>query len=269
MQVSDGCFRYPRQSKMVLQHIDFSLDAGDILAILGPNGAGKTTMLRCLMGLLPWTSGETLLDGKPLRRIPQRQLWQQISYVPQAKQPPTAYSVEQMILLGRASMVHPFSMPQAEDMAAVDAVIERTGLKSLRGRSCAELSGGEYQMVLIARALVSEPQILILDEPESNLDFQNQLLVLDMLSQLAAEGITCIFNTHYPAHALRRSNKSLMLSKNGEYCFGSSREMITEENILRYFGVHSVIGSMKIGNASYEDVVPISIAERPDCAGGG
>lgn len=259
LEVKNGRFTYPHSERIVLDDINFSTESGDVLAILGPNGAGKTTLLKCTMGLLKWHSGSTLLDGKPLNTVPQKTMWQKISYVPQAKQSLTAYTVEEMVLLGRASTVGSFSMPSKADMDAVDRCIEKTNLEAVRHRSCAELSGGEFQMVLIARALASEPEILIFDEPESNLDFQNQLLVLNMISELSADGITCIFNTHYPAHALRRGTKALMLGKDGTYKFGSVREIVTEENILRYFGVRSVIGELETENSSYSDVVPISI----------
>lgn len=259
LEIRDGCFSYPHSDRAVLKDIHFTLHSGEVLAVLGPNGAGKTTLLRCMMGLLKWHAGTTVLDGQPLRSIPQKTLWQRVSYVPQAKEAFPTYTVEEMVLLGRASMVHPFSVPGKEDWDAVERCIAKTKLAAVRHRPCSELSGGEFQMVLIARALASEPELLILDEPESNLDFQNQLLVLNMISELSAEGISCIFNTHYPAHALRRGTKALMLGKDGSYCFGPVRDIVTEENILRYFGVRSVIGELETEDASYSDVVPISI----------
>ena len=261
MEVKNGSFSYAPSGRRILEDVSFSLDSGDILSILGPNGAGKTTLLRCMMGFLKWQSGVTLLDGRPWQTIPYKTLWRQVSYVPQARQAQTAYTVEEMILLGRASMVSAFSVPGRADMEAVDRAVERTHLEALRRRPCGELSGGELQMVLIARALCSEPKVLILDEPESNLDFRNQLLVLDMISRLSGEGITCVFNTHYPAHALRRGTKALMLGKDGTYRFGGAKEIVTEENILHYFGVRSVIGEMETGSGKVADVIPVSIVE--------
>ena len=259
LEIRNGKFTYPTSERTILNNIGFSLESGDVLAILGPNGAGKTTLLRCIMGMLRWQSGETLLDGKKLSEIPHRNLWQKISYVPQAKNSQVSYSVEEMIMLGCASMINPFAVPGKKESDAVDRAIRRTKLEELRYRSCSELSGGELQMVLIARAIVSSPEILILDEPESNLDFHNQLLVLNMISELSEEGMICIFNTHYPSHALRRANKVLMLSKDGGSCFGTAKEIITESNILKYFGVRAVIGNVKSGDAEYPDIVPVSI----------
>lgn len=257
-EVRNGTFSYPRHDRVILDHVSFSLESGDVLAVLGPNGAGKTTLLRCMTGLLRWQSGETLLDGKTLSSIPQKTLWQKVSYVPQARSSPAAYTVEEMVMLGRASAVGTFSLPGKADTDAVDRCIAKTHLEDIRHRSCATLSGGEYQMVLIARALASGPELLILDEPESNLDLKNQLLVLDTVSALSAEGITCVFNTHYPANAMRRGTKALLLGKHGEYSFGSVRDIVTEENILRYFGVRSVIGELKTADASYADIIPVA-----------
>lgn len=262
LEVADGVFCYPKCERIILNHINFTLDSGDVLAILGPNGAGKTTLLRCMLGFLKWNKGVTLIDGESISRIPQRRLWQKISYVPQARMSPVSYTVEEMILLGRAGEIDSFSTPGKKDMEAVDKAVQRTNLESVRHRSCAQLSGGEYQMVLIARALVSEPELIVFDEPESNLDFQNQLLVLNLISRLSRDGITCVFNTHYPAHALRWGNKALMLSKDGTYCFGSSREVVTEENISRYFGVSAVIGSLETAGGMYPDVIPVEIGSK-------
>lgn len=259
IEVKDGTFRYSKQERIVLNNISFDAGPGDILAILGPNGAGKTTLLRCTMGLMNWQGGQTLIDGMDIRTIKPRKLWQDVSYVPQARQATAAYTVEEMVLLGRTARIGQFALPGKEDLAKAEEVMERLNVTRLRRRSCSELSGGEFQMVLIARALASEPKVLILDEPESNLDFKNQLLVLDTMSQLAADGMTCLFNTHYPAHALRRASKALMLSHDGSYRFGPTREVVTQGSIARVFGVNAVIGEVETPGNVYQDVIPVSI----------
>ena len=237
-----------------------------MLAILGPNGAGKTTLLRCMLNLCRWKKGQTLLDGRDVRAIPARTLWRMISYVPQAKTAASSCTVEQMVLLGRSSHIAAFSAPTQKDLQQTPDAMDRRGLSSFTDRRCCELSGGELQMVLIARALAAEPQVLILDEPESNLDFKNQLLVLDTMQSLARAGLTCVFNTHYPAHALRRANKALLLGRNGKSLFGSTQDVVTEQNISDYFGVRAVIGSIETPDGAYADVIPVSAAqERRDC----
>ncbi len=211
LSVENGCYKYPRSERQILKDICFELDEGQLLAILGPNGAGKTTLLRCVMGLLKWEKGVSRLEGRDIRRIPNRELWQTVAYVPQAKAAAAIYTTEEMILLGRSSRFGLLAQPKAEDMAVVRQVMERLHIEHLAGSKCSEVSGGELQMVLIAKALAAEPRVLVLDEPESNLDFRNQLLILDAISSLTAEGMTCVFNTHYPAHALQRADRALFM----------------------------------------------------------
>lgn len=261
LSVEDGCFAYRRSSGPLLRHIHFSADPGDIVAILGPNGAGKTTLLRCMMGFLRWDSGRSCLDGKDIRSVPGERLWRTIAYVPQAKNTVVSYTVGQMVLLGRSSHFGMLASPAAEDVEKAEEVMDRLDIWRLREKKCSQISGGELQMTLIARALVSEPSILILDEPESNLDFRNQLLILRTMSVLAAGGMSCIFNTHYPAHALQRANKALLLGRQHEPVFGDVHDVVTERNIERAFGVKAVIGEIETPGNILQDVIPLSIAK--------
>ncbi len=261
LKVENGCFFY-RRGKPILQGIHFEVQSGDLLAVLGPNGCGKTTLLRCVTGLLRWKEGNTLLDGCPLLRLSDKERWRRIAYVPQAKGGIPPYSVLEMTLLGRTSRLNPFQSPGKKDVDACLAVLERLGLAALRDSLCSELSGGQLQMVLIARALAAEPNVLILDEPETNLDFKNQLIVLQTLSDISSNGITCIFNTHYPAHALQRANKALMLGADGSYLFGKTAEVITEQNIHAYFGVNAHIQTIKTPEYEIQNVIAVSVAEN-------
>ncbi len=269
--VENGCFGY-KKGEQLLQNVSLEAADGELVAILGPNGAGKTTMLRCMMGFLRWKDGRSTIDGKDIRSIPQRDLWRMIAYVPQAKNASAAYTAGEMVLLGRSSRIGVFSQPKREDVEKADAVMERLGILHLKEKKCSEISGGELQMVLIARALASEPRVLVLDEPESNLDFKNQLIVLETLSRLAAEGMICLFNTHYPAHALQRAGKSFLLCKDGSSIFGPTREVVTEANIRRAFGVRAVIGDVETPENVLRSVLPVGIAQdggqdEPEMAG--
>jgi iron complex transport system ATP-binding protein len=145
-------------------------------------------------------------------------------------------------------------------MKIAEGVMERLGISHLADKPCYAISGGELQMVLIARAMAAEPEILVIDEPESNLDFKNQLIVLDAMTALAAEGVACIFNTHYPAHALQRAGKSLMLSKDGRSVFGDTTAVVTEENIRRAFGVEALIGEVETPHNIMKNVVAVGIS---------
>ena len=257
--VQNGSFSYTKKGRLILDNVSFTANEGEIMAILGPNGAGKTTLLRCMMGFLPWNSGTSLLDGTDIRSIPTRKLWQKVAYVPQARQASSAYTVEETVMLGRGSHFGLLAQPTQQDIARVQQVMERLHITHLAAKRCSEISGGELQMVLIARALASDPQVLILDEPESNLDFRNQLLVLDTMSELAAQGMSCIFNTHFPSHALQRAAKSLLFCGSGKTLFGNTSEIVTEANIRSSFGVKAVIGSIETPEAILQDVVPVAL----------
>jgi iron complex transport system ATP-binding protein len=264
LSVENGCFSYKNdKNKLILNNINFKANPGEVLAILGPNGAGKTTMLRCIMGFLKWTSGKSCIDGKDINLIPYRKFWSSIAYVPQAKHA-VPYTAEQMILLGRCSYFGMLSQPKSEDVDKVHGIMEKLHILKLKDKKCTEISGGELQMVLMARALAAEPKILILDEPESNLDFKNQLLILQTMSHLAANGMSCIFNTHYPAHALQRANKALLLSENGDYIFGDSHSVVTEKNIELAFGVKAVIGEIETSGNILQDIVPLHVTNKTD-----
>lgn len=260
LAVENGSFGY-KPDKKIFEEINFSIDSGDLLAILGPNGAGKTTLLRCIMGFLPFTCGKSTLNGQDILKIPTRKLWSKVSYVPQAKSATCSYTAGDMIMLGRGSNFGFFEKPSADDYEAVEKIIDEMNIGFLKDKFCNELSGGELQMVLIAKALASGPEVLILDEPESNLDFKNQLLVLNTISRLVANGMTCIFNTHYPAHALQRASKALILDKSGNSLFGDTLSIVTEDNIQNAFGVKAVIGEVETGESVMKDVIPLSVAD--------
>lgn len=260
LTVKNGSFYYTKGIQ-IFNDINFSVESGDILAILGPNGAGKTTMLRCITGMLKWRSGQSLLDGEPIHTMPMRKLWSKMAYVPQAKSVSSAYTVLETVLLGRSSHMNVFSAPKEEDIEKAKEALDLLGISYLIDKKCSAISGGELQMVLIARALASEPQVLILDEPESNLDFKNQLVVLNAMTKLAERGMACIFNTHYPAHALQRANKSLILSRGGKYIFGSTSSVVTEDNIRKAFGVEAVIGEIETAGNILQNVIPLQIAK--------
>ncbi len=232
LRVENGCFAY-RGGAEVLRNVSLEAASGELVAVLGPNGSGKTTLLRCLLGQLKWTSGRSMItEGDPKR----------ISYVPQARGVVSPLSVEDMILIGRTGHMDLFGTPSKRDRAIARQTAERLGIASLLNCRCTEISGGELQMVLIARSLAAEPQLIILDEPESNLDFRNQLITLDTLTALKESGICCLFNTHYPEHALTRADRTLLLPKNGTPLFGLTAEVLTEENIAAVFDVDAYIG---------------------------
>lgn len=246
-------FSYPK-SEPLLEEISISINSGEVMAILGPNGAGKTTLLKCMLGILTPQKGECLYENTPISNYGLR-LWELIGYVPQAKNYATSFLVEDMILLGRNVHIKGTRQPTKEDIEIVKEKMDYLGIYHLRGKSCNRISGGELQMVLLARTLASNPKMLVLDEPESNLDYANQLTVLDSIQKLSSEGIACIFNTHYPDHALRIANKSLMIQKGKSVCFGESNEVINAKNLEKVFGVTTQILTVNHNEKEYSSIV--------------
>lgn len=252
-----------RASQPLFSALNFALSPGEIMAVLGPNGAGKTTLLNAITGMMAWQKGETLVHGRPLPSYGERELWRHIGYVPHARTNAFAHSVLDMVLLGRAAHVGTFARPGAGDVALACRVLDRLEIGHLEQAYCNAISGGELQLVFIARALVGEPSILFLDEPESHLDFKKQLIILDIIQRLAHEDrLICVMNTHFPNHALRIADKVLLLGSDSSHRFGPVDEVLTEDAIRACFGVNAQITSIHAEGRTMRSIYPISL-ERP------
>lgn len=258
LEVCNGSFGYGKHR--ILKDISFEVPDNTIMTILGPNGVGKTTLLKCIMGFLKWNEGENYIDGKPLSSYPSQVFWQRTSYVPQAKRNVFSYDVIDAVIMGLNSKQNFFSMPKKEDYEKARKLLEKMDIGKLADKSCNELSGGELQMVMIARALISEPELLILDEPESNLDMKNQLQVVNTVERVAKEYKTsCIINTHFPNHALKISDTTFMMGYNNKHMLGKTLDIVNEENIKEYFGVESKILSLDVNEKKYHTIFPYKI----------
>ncbi|PAF42378.1 ABC transporter ATP-binding protein [Helicobacter sp. 11S02596-1] len=232
--VLDGSFY--RGDKAILKGISMEIMPGEILCVLGCNGVGKTTFLKCCMGFLQWNRGESRLLGE--RVANSREFWKKVSYVPQARNVNMGLSVLDMVVLG----LNPFLAfhPKKEHYHEAMETLERLGIANLSNQHCYHLSGGEMQMVLFARALISKPVLLVLDEPESNLDIKNQHIILDLLASLSKQGVGVLLNTHYPAHAHKISHKCLLFYRENDspkYIYGRTQEVLTKRHLGRIFDV--------------------------------
>ena len=259
-EVQNGCFSYPK-GREILHNISFTAEDGSVVSILGPNGVGKTTLVKCMLGFLHWREGQTLIDGRNAGELSSKELWRNVAYVPQAKSVTFPMSCEEMVLLGRSAYLGMFAMPGKADRSAAEKAMELAGVCHLRDKSCSEISGGELQLVLIARALAATPSLLILDEPETGLDFRNQLIVLELIERLAREeGISAILNTHYPEHAISISARTLLLRRDGTSLFGPAKEMLTASNMQDTFGVEVSMREEEIRGRCYYSVIPIALS---------
>jgi iron complex transport system ATP-binding protein len=218
-------YRHAASAPWLFANLSFSLARGQTLVLLGRNGRGKTTLLKCIAGLL--TPGAGAIDRRGI-----------VGYVPQHFMPAFSYSVFDIVLMGRARHVGLFSNPTAADRASAQSALDQLGLSGLARRSIGTLSGGERQLVLIARALASEADVLLLDEPASALDFHNQAVLLATLQRLAVErGLTIVMTTHDPTHALQIGDRAVLLHGFGQVEEGMVGDVCTEGRLSQLYGM--------------------------------
>lgn len=222
IKVHDISYCYPRAQTPIFEGHSFSLERGEILAILGPNGSGKTTLIKTLLGLLPLNSGSIEIAGH-------------CSYVPQNTLSPFEYSVEEMVIMGASGQNGLFATPTQRDRQQSYEALKQVGMVDFADESFAHLSGGQKQMVLIARALVSNPDLMILDEPTSALDYHNQDKVLQTMASVAKAGKAVIFTTHCPHQALHVSHKVLLVQKYAASICGASNEILNEDHLSKLY----------------------------------
>ena len=231
---------YP--DRVVGSGLDVQLAKGEVLALLGPNGGGKTTLLKTLLGLLAPKAGEVRLDGAALASRTVRERARLIAYVPQTHVATFAFSVEAVVLMGRTAHGDLFARPSADDRRVAAHMLDRLGIAELAERPYTMISGGERQLVLLARALAQEPQFIVLDEPTANLDFGNQGKVMREIRALAASGLGVLFTTHDPNHALRAADRAYLLRGGERIAEGPVQEILTRERLEALYGapVHTI-----------------------------
>ena len=241
----------------ILKQVSFAAQENQLLSILGANGVGKSTLFRCMLGLLKGYSGEILLHGKNLKTMSIMEIANSVAYIPQSHYPSFNYSVFDMVLMGTTHQVSMISKPGKKQLQLVEQALERLGISHLKNRGYIHISGGERQLVLMARALVQQAKILILDEPTANLDYGNQIRVLNQIKSLAKEGYTIIQSTHNPDQTFLFSD-TVMAMKNGKIAaWGQPGDIFTEDLIRNLYAAEVTINSL------YDDRVRVCI---PKCA---
>jgi iron complex transport system ATP-binding protein len=224
-------------TRRVGEGVSFALAPGETLAVLGGNGAGKTTLFRTLLGLLPPQQGAIVVGGAPLAALAPVERARRLAYVPQQHVPAFGFSVVEAVLMGRAARLSTFARPGAADRAAAFEALARLGIGALAARPVTELSGGERQLVLVARALAQEAPVLILDEPTASLDFGNRARVLNEIDRLRGGGLTIVFSTHEPDHALAHADRALLLADGRPLALDAVERALTAENVERLYRV--------------------------------
>lgn len=242
MQATDLGFRYSRLRPWLFRNLGFSLERGEILSILGPNARGKTTLLKCLSGLLSPREGQVRCSPA-------------VGYVPQDHGAGPSFTVADMVLMGRTRHLRAYQSPRSEDHDAANAAMDRVGVDAWANRSYSELSGGQRQLVLIARAVASGCELLILDEPASALDLHNQSRVLGVLAGLADDGMGVIMTTHHPDHALHVSKNALLFVGSDDTRWGPTQELLTGPALSEVYGLP--ICTPTVGTVSGERVIAV------------
>jgi iron complex transport system ATP-binding protein len=233
IQLDQVSFRYHPDEKIILDHLSLDIPTGSITALLGPNGTGKTTLLYILLGWLKPQSGRVLLAGKPLSDYSRRDMGHWMGLVPQSEHTQFEYSLMEYVLLGRSPYLKPLEMPTEADVRIATEALDQVGLLSMKNRSVVSLSGGEYQLVLIARAMTQQPRLLLLDEPTNHLDLGNKGRLLDLFRKLNRQGVTIIFTTHEPEVASVIASHLVMLKSgsvlhSGPLDGGLNAELLSE-----------------------------------------
>lgn len=241
----------------VLSNVSFSVETGDILCILGPNGVGKTTLFKSILGLLKPIGGTIFIDDENISLWSNKRKARVIGYIPQLHIPPFPYTVLEVVVMGRVAHLGMFASPTKQDYEMAEQVLKELEIEFLKDRIYTEISGGERQMVLIARALVQMPQILIMDEPTASLDYSNQVRVLQQIRKLSAQDMIIIMTTHAPDHAFLCSSKVVLIERGNRLKFGSAQELVTEENLNHAYGIDVRILSEGQGKTAIRGCVPL------------
>jgi len=225
------------RDKRVGSGVSLSLEAGEVLCLLGPNGSGKTTLFKTMLGLLPAQGGTVLVDGADLKSRAREEVARLVSYVPQAHAAFFPFTVEEVVLMGRTAHLGVFSSPSRRDREAALSAIARMQIEHLADSVYTRISGGERQLTLIARALAQDARIVVMDEPTANLDFGNQVRVLQHIQALARSGIGVLLSTHDPDHAFICADRVVMLHDGKRMRMGAPDEAITAASLRELYGV--------------------------------
>jgi iron complex transport system ATP-binding protein len=242
-----------------------SVAAGEIVCLLGPNGCGKTTLFRTLLGLIPPLAGTVTVAGRDLRAMTRPEIARHLAYVPQAHVPPFPYPVDEVVLMGRTARMGPLSAPSAADRAAARAALARLGIADLADADYSRLSGGQRQMVMIARALAQEAPVLVMDEPTASLDFGNQARVLARILDLArAGGHAVVLSTHDPDQAFALGARVILMHAGAIVEDGPPDRVLTAGRLGRVYGVPVSVERTPSGRAVCAPVLSDPISLRPE-----
>lgn len=229
------CGYYP--GRPVIGPLSFRVQKGEIVCILGPNGVGKTTLFKTVLGILRPLGGRILLKGRDTRAYSVKEFARVAAYVPQGHVPPFPYAVRDVVVMGCNPNMNEFSPPREKELHTAEQMLERMGIAALADRDYTELSGGERQLVMIARALAQDAELLVMDEPGAHLDYGNETRVLEQIKSLSRLGYTIIMVSHVPGHAFLYADRVAAMGWDGFFAEGRPEDVLTEETLARLYGI--------------------------------
>jgi len=243
--------------KTILENISFTGESGDIVCILGANGSGKSTLIKTIVGLLEPHSGDVFIENENIKNWSWKKRAQSISYIPQTFSSTFQYKGIDIVLMGRTSYLGLASSPSEKDLEIAEKSMEKLKILHLKDKVYSKMSGGERQLVKIAQALAQESKIIVMDEPTNNLDFGNQITMLNHLKQCAEMGMTVVMATHFPDQALAYGTKALLV-KNGEVeVIPNPKENITEKDLQNLYNVNIKIFELDFKDTTMKMCLPV------------
>lgn len=251
IQIENLSFSYGRHQ--VLHDINVTIPDGTLVNVLGPNGVGKSTLFRCILGLNSGYEGTIRVNGKDIRSLNVKERAREISYIPQSHAPVYDYEVLDVVLMSTGTDLGMMRMPGKRHVERAYEALERIGIEKLAHRTYTQISGGEQQLVLIARAIAQDARTIIMDEPTSALDYGNTVRVLSCVRQLAREGMSVVQSTHQPDHAFLYSDRTLVINRGRVAAYGTPKEVITKDLVSELYGVDVEVNSL------YDDKVRVCV----------
>ncbi|MDD5605701.1 MAG: ABC transporter ATP-binding protein, partial [Dehalococcoidales bacterium] len=237
LEVDNLKFYYSRENE-IIKNISFSLNEHDVLCLLGPNGTGKTTLLRCLLALNKPKSGNIYVDGTDITKTGTRKMAKYLAYVPQASSMAFPYDAEEIVLMGRIAHLGLGAGPTQKDREICREAMETLGISHLRSKLFNKMSGGERQMVLVARAMAQQARIMVMDEPTANLDYCNQVKILQVISRLSEQGYSILMTTHFPDHAFLACSRVMLMRDGFIIACGTPDKVVTSDSLSDLYQTH-------------------------------
>lgn len=251
IEIQNAGFSYDGK-RYVWENIDLTVKDGDCFCLLGVNGCGKTTLLNCIARNMPLSMGKILINGRDITEYSVMEFARTVGVVYQDHTVSFPYSSLEVVRMGRTPHLGLFQTPSEEDTNLAVDIMDELGILHLADKSYSQISGGERQLVLIARTLCQQPEMILFDEPTSHLDFKNQAMVIKTMKKLSEKGMTLVMTSHFPNHVWNVGTSAALMGEGGIIASGNCEEIMTKENLERTYGVPvKILESISDGKSTF------------------